>query len=40
MAITSSICAIVLEQTERTRQISKADIERLIEQTQLKIASL
>ncbi|KAJ7366521.1 hypothetical protein DFH08DRAFT_1072003 [Mycena albidolilacea] len=40
MAITSSICAIVLEQTERTRQSSKADIERLIDQTQLKIASL
>ncbi|KAJ7366530.1 hypothetical protein DFH08DRAFT_763788 [Mycena albidolilacea] len=38
--VTSSICTIVLEQTERTRQSSKADIEQLIEKTQLKIASL
>jgi hypothetical protein len=35
-----SVRDILLEQTERTRQSSKADIERLIEESELKIASL
>ncbi len=35
-----SVRAIALEQTERTRQSSKADIERFIEESELKIASL
>ncbi|KAF8208411.1 hypothetical protein K438DRAFT_273648 [Mycena galopus ATCC 62051] len=32
--------AIVLEQTERTRQSSRADIQQLIEESELKITSL
>ncbi|KAF8208498.1 hypothetical protein K438DRAFT_275535 [Mycena galopus ATCC 62051] len=41
MAFTSlSIRAIIIEQTGIIRQSSKADIERLIEESKLKIASL
>ncbi|KAF8208567.1 hypothetical protein K438DRAFT_1812455 [Mycena galopus ATCC 62051] len=36
----SARSALVLEQTERTRQSSKADIERLIEESESKIMSL
>ncbi|KAJ6466201.1 hypothetical protein C8R45DRAFT_839520, partial [Mycena sanguinolenta] len=36
----TSVRAILVEQTERTRQSSKADIERFIKESQLKIASL
>ncbi|KAF7330856.1 F-box domain-containing protein [Mycena venus] len=35
-----SVRAIVLEQTERTRQSSKADIERFIVESELKVISL
>ncbi|KAF7357543.1 F-box domain-containing protein [Mycena sanguinolenta] len=35
-----SACAILAEQVERTRQNSKADIERFIEECELKITSL
>ncbi|KAF8186932.1 hypothetical protein K438DRAFT_1021571 [Mycena galopus ATCC 62051] len=34
-----SVRAVVLEQTERTRRSSKADIERLIQQSESKIAT-
>ncbi|KAF7367577.1 hypothetical protein MSAN_00820900 [Mycena sanguinolenta] len=35
-----SVCAIFVEQTERTRQSSKADIQRFIEESEHKITSL
>ncbi|KAF7357514.1 F-box domain-containing protein [Mycena sanguinolenta] len=40
MLTTVSVRAILLEQIERTRQSSKADIERFIEESERKIISL
>ncbi|KAF7357545.1 F-box domain-containing protein [Mycena sanguinolenta] len=40
MLTTVSVRTILVEQTERTRQSSKADIERFIEESELKITSL
>ncbi|KAF7357505.1 F-box domain-containing protein [Mycena sanguinolenta] len=40
MPTTASVLAILLEQTDRTRQSSKAEIERFIEESEQKIISL